>query len=143
LLYFTKGKPNVFKRIRTPIEVCRHCRREIKDYGGHRVALNPNGVSLKDIWTDIAPVRHWKFKDKKRAANALSTKLVSRAILMSTNKGDIVLDPFGGSGTTYDCCEFLKRLWIGIEIDYVDEIVSRLMMKNIEYHKSNDYVEEK
>jgi site-specific DNA-methyltransferase (adenine-specific) len=32
LLYFTKGKPNRFQRIRTPIETCRHCAGEIKDY---------------------------------------------------------------------------------------------------------------
>jgi site-specific DNA-methyltransferase (adenine-specific) len=143
LLYFSKGKPNAFKKIRTPIEKCRHCGGEIKDYGGHRKALNPNGISLKDIWTDISPVRHWKFKDKSRSANALSTKLVSRAILMSANSGDIVLDPFGGSGTTYDCCENLQRLWLGVEIDYVEEIVSRLTNRKIRWHNSLDYIEEK
>ena len=31
---------------RTPIETCRHCGGEIKDYGGHRGAMNPNGVNL-------------------------------------------------------------------------------------------------
>ncbi len=31
LLYFTKGKPSRFYRIRTPIEKCRHCRGEIRD----------------------------------------------------------------------------------------------------------------
>ena len=36
LLYFTKGKPKTFRRIRTPISLCRHCGKEIKDYGGHR-----------------------------------------------------------------------------------------------------------
>ena len=74
LLYFTKGKPNTFRRIRTPIQVCRHCGGEIKDYGGHRKAMNPNGVNLKDVWTDIPPVRHRKFKPDGRGANALSTK---------------------------------------------------------------------
>ncbi|HNI26651.1 MAG TPA: DNA methyltransferase, partial [Leptospiraceae bacterium] len=58
LLYYTKGKPNVFRKIRTPIDKCRHCDGEIKDYGGHRKAMNPNGVNLKDVWTDIPPVRH-------------------------------------------------------------------------------------
>jgi site-specific DNA-methyltransferase (adenine-specific) len=141
LLYYTKGKPNVFKRIRTPVELCRHCGKEIKDYGGHRKALNPNGVTLKDVWTDISPVRHWKFKDKRRGANALSTKLVSRVILMSTNVGDIVLDPFGGSGTTFDRCQNLGRFWIGVEIDYAEEIVSRIQNYHVGGHVSNDYVE--
>ena len=56
LLYYTKGKPKTFRRIRTPIAVCRHCGREVKDYGGHRNAMNPRGVTLKDVWTDIPPV---------------------------------------------------------------------------------------
>ncbi|MBY0496392.1 MAG: site-specific DNA-methyltransferase [Cyanobacteria bacterium] len=72
LLYYTKGKPRTFHRIRTPILTCRHCGGELKDYGGHRGAMNPKGVTLKDVWTDIPPVRHWKFKSKSRRANALS-----------------------------------------------------------------------
>ena len=72
LIYYTKGKAKTFRRIRTPIETCRHCGGEIKDYGGHRGAMNPDGVNLTDVWNDIPPVRHWKFKTKKRRANALS-----------------------------------------------------------------------
>jgi len=49
LLYYTKGKPRTFRSIRTPIQTCRHCGEEIKDYGGHRRAMNPNGVNLMDI----------------------------------------------------------------------------------------------
>ena len=101
LLYFTKGKPKTFQRIRTPIERCRHCGGEIKDYGGHRGAMNPNAVNLTDVCNDVTPVRHWKFKSRKRSANQLSTKVVGRAIQMSTNEYGVVLDPFGGSGTTY------------------------------------------
>ena len=56
LLYYTKGKPKTFRRIRTPIQTCRHCGGEVKDYGGHRGAMNPKGVNLKDVWTDIPPV---------------------------------------------------------------------------------------
>ncbi len=41
LLYFTKGPPKTFNRVRLPIPVCRHCGKDIKDYGGHRKYLNP------------------------------------------------------------------------------------------------------
>ena len=51
LLYYSKGKPSRFNRIRTPIETCRHCGGEIRDYGGHRHAMNPNGVNLKETQT--------------------------------------------------------------------------------------------
>ena len=142
LLYFTKGKPNTFRKIRTPIEVCRHCGKELKDYGGHRGAMNPNGVNLTDVWNDITPVRHWKFKSRKRSANQLSTKLLERVVQISTLECDIVLDPFGGSGTTFDVCERLGRHWIGMEIESCDVIIERLQEENLTPHKSEDYVEQ-
>jgi site-specific DNA-methyltransferase (adenine-specific) len=141
LLYYSKGKPKTFRRIRTPIQTCRHCGRGVKDYGGHRDAMNPKGVTLKDVWTDIPPVRHWKFKSKDRRANALSTKILDRVVEMTTVPGDLVLDPFGGSGTTYAVCEKKNRSWIGAEIDFAREIVDRLEGGGIHDHRNHDYVE--
>lgn len=141
LLYFTKGKPAVFRKIRTPIELCRHCGGEVKDYGGHRGAMNPKGVNLKDVWTDIPPVRHWKFKSKNRQANALSTKLLDRVVEISTREGDLVFDPFGGSGTTYAVCEKKSRRWLGIELDFAQQIMDRLANDDVAHHKNDDYVE--
>jgi site-specific DNA-methyltransferase (adenine-specific) len=142
LLYFTKGAPGTFQRILTPIETCRHCRKEIKDYGGHREAMNPNGVNLTDMWTDIAPVRHGKFKSPGRRANALSTRILDRVVEMTTCPGDLVLDPFGGSGTTYAVCERKGRRWIGIEIESVEPIVDRLSGRcELHDHRNPDRVE--
>jgi site-specific DNA-methyltransferase (adenine-specific) len=141
LLYYTKGKPKTYHGIRTPILKCRHCKGEVKDYGGYRKDMNPKGVNLKDVWTDIPPVRHRKFKSKGRTANALSTKLLERVVELSTNPGDIVLDPFGGSGTTFAVCEYKKRKWIGMEIDYSDDIIHRLESGEIHPHKNDDYVD--
>lgn len=93
LLYFTKGKPKTFRKIRTPIETCRHCGGEIRDYGGHRGAMNPLGVNLKDVWTDIPPVRHWKFKNRERRANALSTKVLDRVVEMTFGRATSSLIP--------------------------------------------------
>lgn len=140
LLYYSKGKPSRFQRIRTPIETCRHCGGEIKDYGGHRRAMNPNGVNLKDVWTDIPPVRHRRFKSNKRNANALSTKVLERVVEMSTFPRDLVLDPFGGSGTTYAVCEQRERRWIGVEIEDTAAIVERLNGE-LDHHRNDDFVE--
>lgn len=140
LLYYSKGKPSRFNRIRTPIETCRHCGGEIRDYGGHRDAMNPKGVNLKDVWTDIPPVRHRKFKSEKRGANAVSTKLLDRVIELSTIEGDLVLDPFGGSGTTYAVCERTKRRWIGIEIESPKAIIHRLE-GHVLPHRNDDVVD--
>lgn len=124
LLYFTKGKPRTFTRPRTPIEVCRHCGGEIHDYGGHRNKMNPLGVNLTDVWTDLSPVRHRK--DKRRAANALPEKMLERVLTISSEAGDMVLDPFGGSGTTYAVAERMERHWLGIELGDTDPIERRL-----------------
>lgn len=142
LLYYGKGKVKTFRSIRTPIETCRHCGGEVKDYGGHRGAMNPKGVNLTDVWNDIPPVRHWKFKSKKRKANQLSTKLLNRVVHLSTNEGDIVLDPFGGSGTTFDVCETHRRKWIGIELENCDVITERLTSEDLAPHPTTDFIED-
>jgi len=43
--------------------------------------------------------------------------MLKRIILASSNKGDIVLDPFLGSGTTAAVAKKLGRKWIGVEKD--------------------------
>lgn len=116
LLYYIKGdKPAIFHPDRTPIACCRHCGGEVRDYGGYKNKMNPKGVSLADVWTDIPPVRHAKYK--KREANALSLKLMDRIISMASDPGSLVLDPFGGSGTTFVAAELTGRRWIGSELD--------------------------
>ncbi len=141
LLYYTKGKPKTFRRIRTPIAVCRHCGGDVKDYGGHRKALNPKGITLKDVWTDIPPVRHAKFKSGKRKANALSTKLLDRVVEMSTEPGDVVMDPFGGSGTTFAVSEAKGRRWIGMELDFPDVVAERLRSDELAHHANTDVLD--
>jgi site-specific DNA-methyltransferase (adenine-specific) len=116
LLYFIKGdKPKIFHPDRLPISCCRHCGGELRDYGGYKDKMNPKGVSLTDVWTDIPPVRHAKYK--KRAENGLALKLMDRIISIASDPGSVVLDPFGGSGTTYVAAELTGRHWIGIELD--------------------------
>ena len=44
-------------------------------------------------------------------------KLIQRVLLSASNKGDIVFDPFMGSGTTAIVAEALGRKWFGIEKD--------------------------
>ena len=115
ILYFTKGQPKTFNRVRLPIPTCRHCGKDIKDYGGHRKFLNPAGLNLTDFWEDTAPARHQKFKARWHI-NELKPLIPSRCIEVSTNTGDVVLDPFGGGGSTYEAAQRLGRHWLGTEV---------------------------
>lgn len=70
--------------------------------------------------------------EKKPTASVLHptmkpVTLIARLIKNSTRKGDIVLDPFGGSGTTLITCEQLKRKCAMVELDphYCDVIIDR------------------
>ena len=94
---------------------------------------NPKGINLSDVWTDIPPVRHKKYK--KRESNELSLKFMDRILEMATEKGDVIFDPFGGSGTTYVAAELKGRKWIGTEVSTGKSIVQRF--KTIEEDSEN------
>lgn len=129
LLYFTKGVPATFNRVRLPIPACRHCGKDVKDYGGHRKFLNPLGLNLTDFWEDTAPARHRKFKARWHV-NELKPIVPARCIEMSTNEGETVLDPFGGGGSTFEAAQRLQRHWLGSEI--VDcELVRERFARNL------------
>ncbi len=126
LVSFVKGpKAKTFNNQRIPMQVCRHCGGEIKDYGGYKAKMNPAGVNVSDVWSDIYPVRHKSSKNRKY--NELSVKLLDRIISMSTNPGDTVFDPFGGSGTTYAVAQLLNRKWLGTELGDCEIIKQRLL----------------
>lgn len=72
------------------------------------------GVLLQDIWTDINRLdahsdERVGFETQKPMA------LLERMILASSEPGDVVLDPFAGSGTTLVVAERLGRGWIGVD----------------------------
>ena len=117
ILFYVKDK-NKFKYydVRKPHEKCRICKSYLKDYGGKEYLRHEFGTLIGDVWDDIHRVRHNKRRITSHPCQ-LPVHLVERIILLSTDPGDVVLDPFLGAGTTAMACKRLGRDCIGIEID--------------------------
>ena len=87
------------------------------------------GKQMKTVWRMKAPSAREKRFGKHPTQKPL--ELIERCLRASTNEGDIVLDPFAGSGSTGVAAVALGRRFIGIEVDpeFVDIGVKRLSLE--------------
>ena len=87
--------------------------------------INDN-KQMKDVWLLNLPKKDEKKYGKHPTQKPIS--VLERILLASTKEGDLVLDPFNGSGTTGVACKMLNRKYIGIELDseYLDLTIKRL-----------------
>lgn len=67
----------------------------------------------EDVWFIKRPYH----RNVRTAGNELPERLVERCVCTSSNKGDLVVDPVLGSGTTMKVCLLKKRRCIGIEVN--------------------------
>lgn len=72
------------------------------------------GVPLGDVWE--IPFLNPKAKERTGYPTQKPLVLLERIIKLTTNKGDLVLDPFCGSGTTLVAAKLLERKYIGIDL---------------------------
>ena len=81
------------------------------------VDLEKGGTKCTDVWDDLGgyPTR----KESLGYPTQKPEALLARIIRASSNKKDLVLDPFCGCGTTISVAEKLKRKWIGIDITHL------------------------
>ena len=77
-------------------------------------------VELSDIWSDIHRIKHKRDRDAHPCQ--LPEKLMERIIRLTTNRGDLVFDPFCGAGTTAIAAVKLGRHFVVVDSDpkYVD-----------------------
>lgn len=115
ILWYVKSKNFKFYDVRAPHARCRLCDELLADYGGKKSLIHPYGTLVSDVFTDIHRIRHSKRRDSHPCQ--LPIPLLERLILMTTDEGDIVLDPFIGTGTTAIAAKRLGRQYIGIDID--------------------------
>ena len=71
-------------------------------------------TSPSNVWTDIS-IPFWSMPENTPHPTQKPEKLIAKLILASSNAGDVVLDPFLGSGTTSVTAKKLGRHYIGIE----------------------------
>ena len=140
LLYFTKGPaPRVFnyaspggkKEFDIPPPVAHiYCRRPQCRNKRKRNQFDDT-APLTDIWTDIHRLRHRRDRDQHPCQ--LPEALMDRIIELTTMPGDIVLDAFGGAGTTALSARKLGRRFICIEIDkeYVGLARQKMVQVNL------------
>ncbi len=71
-------------------------------------------TSPSNIWTDVT-VPFWSMPENTDHPTQKPEKLMAKLILASSNRGDLVLDPFNGSGSTSVVAKKLGRHFCGIE----------------------------
>ena len=88
----------------------------------------PNGRRLRTTWSIPTEPRKRSYSNGTNHPAAMPLEVASRCIKITSRPGDIVLDPYAGSGTTLVAARNLDRNWIGIELskDYTDMIERRL-----------------
>lgn len=128
ICYFTKGRPKTFNlddiRVAQLVELEHRLRCEnvpsVRNGRYGKTAFNPNGKNPGDVWGDI---KQLTYKSKELVDRSLLNtiqkpeKLIERLVKASSNQGDLVFDPFCGSGTAPVVCERLGREFIACEIN--------------------------
>ncbi len=76
------------------------------------------GTVLQVLWDDIPPINS-QAAERLGYPTQKPEALLERIIKASSNKGDLVMDPFCGCGTTVAVAERLERQWIGIDITHL------------------------
>jgi len=152
IICFSKGKPEKIRaytrNIHSTIE--HQALNTIKESYCSRVSCIKRRAKQKikdqefatNLWWDIHRLKH----NSKRVDHPtqLPPKFMQRLISLFTNEGDIVLDPFNGSGTTTLVAEQLKRKYIGIELsEYYFKIAENRhneLQKGLDPFRKNDTV---
>ena len=87
---------------------------------------HPQGAKPKDVFE--IPVTSNGMPEKTPHPTQKPEELIRKLVVASSNEGDLVVDPFSGSGTTIVCAEQLKRKWMGCDsnAEYCSWAVMRL-----------------
>ncbi len=156
MLHFRKTRDFVFDidEVRIPygrhtLKYPGHPQAETSQYGGSNGKElwlpNPKGAKPKDVLE--IPTTSNGMKEKTKHPTQKPEELLRKIVLSSSKPGDLVIDPFVGSGTTIVVAEQLKRKWMGCDIsrEYLNMAKQRVLVvpdKPINYWKDFDRANE-
>ena len=90
----------------------------------------PNGRRLRTVWDVNTEPRRRSDSGVDDHPAVMPMTLANQCVSITSESGDIVLDPYAGSGTTLLAARNLNRRWVGIELNpsFVDLIEHRLAL---------------
>lgn len=133
MFVLAKGKPRTINRLTQPNKFAKtklwYSDKQEKVNGSRKFRANiirPDNSVRSNVWKyDVGALAQ---NDKVNHPAVFPEKLARDHIYSWSNEGDLVYDPFMGSGTTAKMAHIMKRCWIGSEIsqEYVDIANKRL-----------------
>jgi site-specific DNA-methyltransferase (adenine-specific) len=136
LLHFRKSKKFLFNldKVRVPYNAHTlrypvHPQAQSSQYSNGKKYTwtpHPNGAKPKDVFE--LPTLSNSSWEKTAHPTQKPVELVNKIILASSDADSLIVDPFGGSGTTYAVAEAYERRWLGSELNpaYCEIIKKRL-----------------
>ena len=97
------------------------------------------GTPIGTNWDDLQPLVLPSSKEKTGYAAQQTLALMERIIQISTNEGDLVVDPFFGSGTLLVAAQALGRKWIGSDINESAQEITKKRFENTGVISPEDY----
>lgn len=114
ILFFTKSNKYKSNKDKTRIYDTSQLKRWWVKYPER---YNPKGKALDEVWEFPIPIQgSWGDKYIKHFC-PLPKEMVATMIQLSTDENDLVLDPFAGSGTVLSESAYMKRNYIGFELN--------------------------
>lgn len=109
LLRYSKSDIFTFNEIREP-----YSETAPRGYAKEKY-YHPDGKLIGDVWDDVKMLGQNDKTERTGYPTQKPVKLIERIVTLFSNKGDTVLDPYMGSGTTMEACMNLARKFIGCD----------------------------
>lgn len=128
--YFNVGAVKMKRKVMAPYKVNGIAKDwQETEEGNFRITCPSN------FWDDIS-IPFWSMPENTDHPTQKPEKLIAKLILASSKPGDVVFDPFLGSGTTSVVAKKLGRIYCGVELNKEYCLLAAKRLKLAEYDKS-------